>query len=167
MVDQFENLLQKLVLKHPRYDVVDIVRKLYGPDRVESYSKLFYRKLNPNDRNASFKPKEFIRLIEILNEGLSFEERAVKGGDALLHHLCARNGLVAVATPETENKPERAVIGAIKSQGEMISALTGVTDGNPLDSSSAATMILDRIYEVQASLANVKNLVMKSGKVGH
>ena len=165
MIDGFEELLKKIVLKHPRYSVEEIVAKLYGEDRIASKTKLFYRKLNPFDQKAFFNPVDLLRLIGILNERMSPEERESIGGDALVHHICGRFGLVAVAPPDASKSDREALLGSIKALSKAISALAEAAEPETFKSASAVTMVLQSNYEAQASLVNIKNLV-KSGEAG-
>jgi hypothetical protein len=156
--DSFNNILQDIVFKHPTKNITTIVSKLWGENKLHSKVKLMYRFINPNDR-AHLNPVDLPRLIEILNEGLSPEDKATKGGDALIHYLCKRADLVAVSTivrkKKFENHDVAETLQTILNFAATLSSI--LLDKNRENSSQ----FIQEVYRVHASLFSLEKLFVK------
>ena len=156
-----EEVLQRLVLSHPKLDTLTIAGRMWGEDKLESKRKKLCRKCNPDDHGAHFSSNEEAQLLEILNEGLSPEERAEKGGDAYVHHLCQRLGLVAHRNPETRTD-EKAVSKSIKKLLKLIGNLADLAGDNlPLTSAVTFALLKDS-YEAIESIYNMQDALKES-----
>jgi hypothetical protein len=161
MPNEFSFFLQNLVLKHPYLSPIEIVGRLFGEDRISSKSKLLYRQLNPYDNGAHFDLNNLPRLIEILNEKLSDEEKETKGGNAIIHFLCKKSGMVATQSLDEKKTEAVKLSEPVKKLGNFLSTLVVA---NGLTPTSAATLILDDGYEAQASLSKLISLATISKK---
>jgi hypothetical protein len=134
---------------------------MWGEDKLESKRKKLCRKCNPDDHGSHFSPNELPRLLEILNEGLSPEERAEKGGDLVVHHLCQRLGLVAHKDPEShaESAP---VSNSIKT---MVKLISGLAEASEIPRTSAVTWaLLKDCYETLATVHNLQSQLERNTK---
>jgi hypothetical protein len=155
-------LIQRLALGHPFLDTATIAGKLWGEDKLESKRKKLCRKCNPDDAGAHFSPDELPRLLEILNEGLSPSERAEKGGDRVVHHLCRRLGLVAhrVAEPSSAGggASQKKAAVTIKSLSKVINDLADAASGSEPLSSAITSAIFSQGYEALADLQELRTI---------
>ena len=153
-----EELIQRLILRHPKLETSVIAGKLWGEDKLESKRKKLCRKCNPDDHGAHFSPNELPRLLEILNEGLSPEERAEKGGDAVIHYLSRRLGLITHALGDASRQSQGAgkiIADYFKSTGKLINNLASAVESESPLSSAVTFKILDDGYKVQAKISEM------------
>jgi hypothetical protein len=134
---------------------------MWGEDKLESKRKKLCRKCNPDDHGSHFSPNELPRLLEILNEGLPPEDRAEKGGDLVVHHLCERLGLVAHKNPETSSD-EKVMSKSIKKLIKLIGDLADTAnDNHPLTSAATFALLKDG-YEAIVTIHNLRD-ALKEG----
>jgi hypothetical protein len=152
----FVELMQHIVQKHPK-GVRGVARALWGEEKLDNKEKKLYRQIDHFDSTAKFNPIDFPRLINILNEGLTDTDKAIKGGDALLHYLNSQAGLVATRPSVGESKAtsKDTLKDSFTKLMDFVSKLSSLLVRE--DQTSAITFVNIDLYKVQQQLATLKD----------
>ena len=158
MSEKLEPLLHALVHNHPKMTPYDIAARLYPDGKDSSNYRKLGRQLNPDDGGSFFPACRLPQLIRILDEGLSREERTVKGGEAIIHFLWKESGMLAWR-PRTAEKSFRGggnYAWLLRTLGETIAVLGAtLSSATTCSLTSASTTLVDHIYQAVMTMATM------------